>query len=86
MALPDEAGMTKLTNPQRRELIHVYLTQGLSAAKPLCAELGIDHRKISQYTRAMGIKGKRGRPTGKRVVRPKYVKWGWAVSRGSVVA
>lgn len=50
-----------ITFEQKRYLLHVYLTQGYTAAKPVAIKYGIGPRVISKYARAAGHKGKRGR-------------------------
>jgi hypothetical protein len=55
----------KLPFEKRRYLLHVYLTQGYTAAKPIAIEYGINPKTISTYARAAGHKGRRGREIGK---------------------
>jgi hypothetical protein len=77
-----------LTREKRQRLLHVYLSEGFSAAKPLALHYGINPRSLSKYSRAAGIPGKRGRPMGKRMPKgtPRSVKWGWAIERGAIIA
>jgi hypothetical protein len=75
-----------LSHNQRRYLVHIYLTQGYTAAKPLAIQYGISPRTISKYTRAMGHKGKRGREIGKQWAKgtPGSARWQKAIERGAV--
>ena len=56
---------------QRRYLLHVYLTQGYTSAKPIAIQYGILPRSISRYARAIGVKGKQGREPGVWKLPPK---------------
>jgi hypothetical protein len=52
----------KLRADKRKHLLEVYLDHGLAAAKPVAIAYGINPATISHYARAIGIKGKPGRP------------------------
>lgn len=77
-----------ITAAQKRHLLDVYQTQGYQAAKPLAIQYGVSPREISKYTRAMGVKGKRGRELGKSWPKgnPSSPKWQKAIERGAVLA
>lgn len=78
-----------LSHDKKRYLVHIYLTQGYSAAKPIAIQYGIAPKSISKYTRDMGHKGKRGREFGKwKGTRqtPNSPKWDRAIERGAVLA
>ena len=71
-----------LSHAKKRYLVHVYLTQGYTAAKPLAVKYGISPRTMSKYTRAAGIKGKQGRETKPKPIR--MDRWQTAIERGSI--
>ena len=71
-----------LSHDKKRYLVHVYLTQGYTAAKPLAVKYGISPRTMSKYTRAAGIKGKQGREPKPKIVRAD--RWKAAIERGSI--
>lgn len=52
----------KLAQEKRKHLLDIYLNQGVEAAKPIALSYGINPATISHYARAIGIKGKPGRP------------------------
>lgn len=77
-----------LSPDKKRYLVHIYLTQGYTAAKPLAVKYGISPSTMSKYTRAMGHKGRRGREPGLECWKkqtPNSPKWQKAIERGSVV-
>jgi hypothetical protein len=75
-----------LSHDKKRYLLHIYLTQGYSAAKPLAIKYGVSPRVMSKYSLVIGIKGKRGREIGKwkGVRKPPSSRWETAVERGSI--
>lgn len=77
-----------LTFDQKRYLLHIYLTQGFNAAKPIAIQYGINPRTISNYSRAAGHKGKRGREAGQQYEKgtPNSPRWQKAIERGAVTA
>jgi hypothetical protein len=53
-----------LSFERKRYLLHVYLTQGYTAAKPIAIKYGIKPRTLSDFARRAGHKGKQGREPG----------------------
>jgi IS30 family transposase len=51
-----------ISEEQKRRLLEVYLKEGFAAAKPIAISYGIKPAEISRYSRAIGVKGKPGRP------------------------
>ena len=79
-----------LSLEKKRYLLHIYLTNGYTAAKPLAIKLGVSPRIISKYARAAGHKGRRGRESGIwKGIGSRYVAdaalWQRAIERGPVV-
>lgn len=75
---------------QKRYLVHIYISQGFTAAKPIAVRYGVSPRTISKYARAIGHEGKRGREpgvwkgvTGRTDNSPRWQK---AIERGGVIA
>ena len=59
------SGARKLLSfEQKRYLLHVYLTQGYTAAKPIAIKYGIKPRSMSEIARKAGHRGKQGREPG----------------------
>lgn len=54
--------LRKLQQDKRKHLVEVYIAHGFEAAKPIAASYGINPATISHYARAIGFKGKSGRP------------------------
>jgi hypothetical protein len=74
-----------VTFEQKRYLLHVYLTQGLTAASPAAISYGISPKSISKWARLAGHKGKRGREVGvHRGGRHNDPRWSKAIERGAV--
>lgn len=76
-----------LSHDKKRYLLHVYLTQGYSAAKPIAIQYGISPKTISKFANAAGHKGKRGREPGKWGTKqtPNSRKWQKAIERGAIL-
>jgi hypothetical protein len=78
---------TRLTFEQKRHLLHVYLTQGFTAASPIAIRYGISPKSVSKYAKAAGHKGKRGREIGvHRGGGHNDPRWAKAIERGAVAA
>jgi hypothetical protein len=54
----------KMTFEQKRYLLHVYVTQGFTAAKPIAVKYGVKPSSMSKFARLAGYKGKQGREPG----------------------
>lgn len=75
-----------LTLEQKRYLLHVYMTEGLTAAKPIAVSYGISPKSISKWAKAVGHNGKRGREPGIHRNGKPDPRWKIAVERGAVIA
>lgn len=53
-----------MTPETRAEILHVYLTQGYTAASPLAIAAGVTPKAMSKWARKAGHQGTRGREPG----------------------
>jgi len=76
----------KLTEPQRVELLALYLSGGFAATKHIAESYGVHPRYLAQLARKHGHKNNypKTRPTYRRS--SKDTRWQWAVERGAVIA
>lgn len=75
-----------ITFEQKCHLLHVYLTQGFTAAAPIAVRYGISPKSVSKYAKDAGHKGKRGREPGVHARHHNDSRWNVAIERGAVTA